>query len=152
MPSISKEQGDFFGAVAGAKEGDSKVSGAAKKVAKKMPMKEIKKFLKKKKKNNEEDAESIAKKVAKKGKAVFAKKAPTPRKKTAPASQVQKTKKGKGSYTRNKDKTTVEESAISSFIDCVLEKNYDDASKYLTSILNSKLQARIENELATPLF
>ena len=149
MPSKSEKQRKFFGAVAGAKKGDSKVSGAAKKVAKKMPMKEIKKFLKK---DNEEDAESIAKKVAKKGKAEFTKKAPTPRKKTAPASQVQKTKKGKGSYTRNKDKTTVEESSILSFIDCVLEKNYDDASKYLTSILNSKLQARIENELATPLF
>jgi hypothetical protein len=149
MPSKSEKQRKFFGAVAGAKKGDSKVSGAAKKTAKKMPMKEIKKFLKK---DNEEDAESIAKKVAKKGKAKFTKKAPTPRKKTAPASQVQKTKKGKGSYARNKDKTTVEESAISSFIDCVLEKNYDDASKYLTSILNSKLQARIENELATPLF
>lgn len=149
MPSKSEKQRKFFGAVKVAEEGDSKVSGAAKKTAKKMPMKEIKKFLKK---DNEEDAESIAKKVAKKGKAEFTKKAPKDRKKTAPPSQVQKTKKGKGSYARNKDKTTVEESAISSFIDCVLEKNYDDASKYLTSILNSKLQARIENELATPLF
>ena len=150
MPFKREKQRKFFGAVKGAKKGSSKVSGAAKKVAKKMPEKEIDKFLKKK--GAEEDAESISKKIKKTGKAVFKKDGPTPRKKTAPASQVQKTKKGKGSYARNKDKTTVEESAISSFIDCVLEKNYDDASKYLTSILNSKLQARIENELATPLF
>lgn len=146
MPSKTDKQRKFFGAVMGAKKGQKNVSGAAKKVAKDMPEKEIKKFLKK-----EEDSESIAKKVAKTGAAKFSKKAPKKREKTAPPTQVQKSKKGKGSYSR-KNKETIEESSILSFIDSILEKNYDDASKYLTSILNSKLQARIEKELATPLF
>lgn len=146
MPSKTDKQRKFFGAVMGAKKGQKNVSGAAKKVAKDMPEKEIEKFLKK-----EEDSESIAKKVAKTGAAKFSKKAPKKREKTAPPTQVQKSKKGKGSYSR-KNKETVEESSILSFIDSILEKNYDDASKYLTSILNSKLQARIEKELATPLF
>ena len=52
----------------------------------------------------------------------------------------------------SKKKKPLTESNISLFIDCILEKKYDDASKYLTSILNSKLQERIEKELATPLF
>lgn len=151
MPSKSEKQRKFFGAVMGAKKGKSKVSGAAKKAAKKMPEKVIKKFLKKEKQKPEEDAESIAKKVKKDGKVKFTKEAPKDRKKTAPATQVQKPKKGKGSYNR-KSKDVVQESNILSFIDCVLEKNYNDASKYLTSILNSKLQERIEKELATPLF
>lgn len=47
MPAKSEKQRKFFGAVMGAKKGQSKVSGAAKKVAKDMPKKEIKKFLKK---------------------------------------------------------------------------------------------------------
>lgn len=146
MPSKTDKQRRIFRAAMGAKEGQENVSGAAKKIAKDMSKKEIKKFLKK-----EEDSESIAKKVAKTGAAKFSKKAPNKRKKTAPPTQVQKSKKGKGSYSR-KNKETIEESSILSFIDSILEKNYDDASKYLTSILNSKLQARIEKELATPLF
>ena len=52
----------------------------------------------------------------------------------------------------SKKKKPLTESNISLFIDCILEKKYNDASKYLTSILNSKLQTRIEKELATPLF
>lgn len=146
MPSKTDKQRKFFGAVMGAKKGQKNVSGAAKKAAKDMSEKEIKKFLKK-----EEDSESIAKKVAKNGAAKFSKKAPKKREKTAPPTQVQKSKKGKGSYSR-KNKENIEESSILSFIDSILEKNYDDASKYLTSILNSKLQVRIEKELATPLF
>ena len=150
MPSKSEKQRKFFGAVKGAKKGSSKVSGAAKKVAKKMPEKEIDKFLKKK--GAEEDAESISKKIKKTGKAEFKKDGPKDRKKTAPPTQVQKSKKGKGSYTRAKKEKPITESSLSLFIDCILEKKYDDASKYLTSILNSKLQERIEKELATPLF
>jgi hypothetical protein len=150
MPSKSEKQQKFFGAVMGAKKGQKGVSGAAKKVAKDMPKKEIKKFLKK---ENEEDSESVAKKIKKTGKAEFTVKKPKDRKKTAPPTQVQKSKKGKGSYSRKKkDDETLTESTILNFIDCILEKKYDDASKYLTSILNSKLQARIEKELDTPLF
>ena len=150
MPSTSKEQKGIFSAAMGAKKGQKGVSGAAKKIAKQMPKKEIKKFLKIK---GEEDSESVAKKIKKTGKAEFTVKKPKDRKKTAPATQVQKTKKGKGSYSRKKkDDETLTESPILNFIDCILEKKYDDASKYLTSILNSKLQARIEKELDTPLF
>ena len=57
MPSKTDKQKRFFGAVMGAKTGQSSVSDNAKKVAKEMPKKEIKKFLKK---EGEEDAESIA--------------------------------------------------------------------------------------------
>lgn len=41
---------------------------------------------------------------------------------------------------------------ICKFIECVLTKNYADANKYLHSAIESKLQARIEQELTTPLF
>lgn len=47
MPSKSEKQKKFFGAVMGAKKGQSGVTGQAKEVAKEMPKKEIKKFLKK---------------------------------------------------------------------------------------------------------
>lgn len=47
MPAKTEKQKRFFGAVMGAKKGQSSVTGAAKKVAKEMPKKEIKKFLKK---------------------------------------------------------------------------------------------------------
>lgn len=85
-------------------------------------------------------AKKVAKEMPEKEIKKFLKKKPKSRKKAASSP---KSKKGK---------KKINECAMTSFIDCVLEKNYDDASKYLTSILNSKLQARIENELATPLF
>jgi hypothetical protein len=47
MPAKTEKQKRFFGAVMGAKKGQSSVTGAAKKVAKEMPEKEVKKFLKK---------------------------------------------------------------------------------------------------------
>lgn len=47
MPAKSEKQRKFFGAVMGAKKGQTGVTGAAKKAAKDMPEKEIKKFLKK---------------------------------------------------------------------------------------------------------
>lgn len=150
MPSKSPKQARFFGAVMAAEKGDKKASKAAKKVAKQMSEKEIKKFLKV---EGEEDAESVAKKIKKTGKVEFEKKAPKSRKKTAPPTQVQQSKKGKGSYSRKKkDDENLNESSILNFIDCILEKKYNDANKYLTSILNSKLKERIEKELDTPLF
>lgn len=45
-----------------------------------------------------------------------------------------------------------ENSMITSFINCIFEKNYNAANKYLTDILNSKIQQRIEKEIETPLF
>lgn len=47
MPAKSEKQRKFFGAVMGAKKGQTNVTGAAKETAKEMPKKEIKKFLKK---------------------------------------------------------------------------------------------------------
>ena len=47
MPSKTEKQKRFFGAVMGAKKGQSGVTGKAKKVAKEMPKKGIKKYLKK---------------------------------------------------------------------------------------------------------
>jgi stalled ribosome alternative rescue factor ArfA len=113
----------------------------------------------------EEDNESVAKKMKKgNGKATFKVKAAKTRKKPLPPTQVHDKKKGKGSYNRKaKNKTSVEQlnddkgvfsedQEISLFIKCILEKKYNDANKYLTGILNSKMQARISDELNTPLF
>ena len=47
MPSKSKKQQDLFKAAMGAKKGNTKVTGAAKKIAKKMSKKKIKEFIKK---------------------------------------------------------------------------------------------------------
>jgi len=114
-----------------------------------------------KKKKPEEDNESVAKKMKKgNGKATFKVKAAKTRKKSAPPTQVHRKKKGKGSYNRktsveqlNNDKGVFSENQeISLFIKCILEKKYNDANKYLTGILNAKMQARIEDELNTPLF
>jgi len=49
MPSVSEKQRKFFGAVMGAKKGQTGIKKKAKKVAEEMPKKEIKKFLKVKK-------------------------------------------------------------------------------------------------------
>jgi hypothetical protein len=53
---------------------------------------------------------------------------------------------------KKKKKQVNENFNISAFINCVLEKNYSEANKYLTDILTSKMQQRIESELSTPLF
>lgn len=66
-----------------------------------------------------------------------------------------KKKKPEQSEESKKSKTNCkinENATITSFINCIFEKNYNAANKYLTDILNSKLQKRIENELTTPLF
>jgi stalled ribosome alternative rescue factor ArfA len=72
------------------------------------------------------------------------------RKHSAPPVKAHKTKKGKGSYNRNQE--LHENNDITAFINCIFEKNYNAANKYLTDVLNSKIQQRIENELSTPLF
>ena len=51
-----------------------------------------------------------------------------------------------------KEEKIDENSMITSFINRIFEKNYNAANKYLTDILNSKIQKRIEKEIETPLF
>ena len=104
MPAKTEKQKKFFGAAMGAKKGQTNVSGAAKKVAKEMPKKEIKKFLKTEG-ENEEDEQSISKAMKKgNGKATFKGPEVKERKRFAPATKVEKPKKGKGSYNRrNRD-------------------------------------------------
>lgn len=94
--------------------------------------------------------------MSKKKTGVFKKDGSPMRKKTSPATQVHKKKKGSGSYDRKKDdakKETFDESkALSDFVDCIMEKNYADGYKYLSSVVESKLQARIAQEYQLPLF
>jgi hypothetical protein len=100
------------------------------------------------------------------------------RKHFAPKTKAEKPKKGAGSYNR---KETVEEDEqscwdgykkegtkkkggktvnncikennnISKFIDCILDKKYSDANKYLKDEVELKLAKRLEAELSTPLF
>ena len=179
MPAKSEKQKKFFGAVMGAKKGQSNVSGEAKKVAKEMPKKEIKKFLKK-----EEDEQSVYKKMKQGGgKATFKGPEVKERKRFAPATKVESPKKGRGSYNRKEKsheedeqkscwkgykkegmkkkgdrtvpncvKENTEKRNIINFIDSILVKNYAAANKYIKQAVESKLQSKIENELSTPLF
>lgn len=147
MPAESEKQKKFFGAVMGAKKGQTNVSDEAKKTAKEMPKKEIKKFLHTK----EEDEQSISKKMKKGGgKAEFEGPKTKERKHFAPPSQEHKPEKGKGSYDRKKK--LQENADIDAFIQCLLVKNYASANKYLNNAVESKLLRRIEEELETPLF
>lgn len=180
MPAKSEKQKKFFGAVMGAKKGQSNVSGEAKKVAKELPKKEIKKFLK-----TEEDEQSISKQMKKTGKATIKGPQVKERKKFAPATKVEAPKKGKGSYNRTYEepeednqekkscwkgykkqgmktkggrrvnncvKENVSQDNIVNFIDSILSKNYASANKYIKQAVESKLQTKIEQELSTPLF
>lgn len=152
MPSKTEKQKNFFGAVMGAEKGQSKVSGKAKKVAKTMPKKEIKKFLKK-----EDDEKTVEESVQKKvkaggGKAVFDGPKVKERKKSAPASQAHKKKKGKGSYMRAKKQKIEENNKISDFVDAIIEKRYNDADKYLKDVVEYKLQVKIAELHNTPMF
>lgn len=152
MPSKTEKQKNFFGAVMGAEKGQSKVSGKAKKVAKTMPKKEIKKFLKK-----EDDEKTVKESVQKKvkaggGKAVFDGPKVKERKKSAPASQTHKKKKGKGSYMRAKKQKIEENNKISDFVDAIIEKRYNDADKYLKDVVEYKLQVKIAELHNTPMF
>lgn len=92
--------------------------------------------------------------MGKKKTGTFTKKSKSPeRRKTAPPTQVHKKDKGKGSYDRKKDKETIKESdEISNFVDAIMEKNYAEAYKYLSNVVESKLQAKIAKEISTPLF
>lgn len=150
MPSTSQKQKRFFGAVMGAKKGQEGVTSKAKQVAKDMPKKEIKKFLKT---ENEEDEQSVSKQLKKTGKAKFKGPDVKERKRFAPATKVEKPKKGAGSYTRKSKNEKLDESAdIEKFIEAILTKNYASADKYIKQAVEFKLQRRIEQELSTPLF
>jgi hypothetical protein len=67
------------------------------------------------------------------------------------AGKSKKKKPEQSEETKTKSKIN-ENATIASFINCIFEKNYNAANKYLTDILNSKLQNRIQDELTTPLF
>jgi len=145
MPATSEKQRKFFGAVMGAKKGEKGPSGKAKKVAKEMPEKEIKKFLKK-----EEDEQSISKAMKKTGSVKIKGPDVKQRKHFAPPTKVEPPKKGKGSYVR--DKGITESKDIASFIDCLLDKKFATANKYLARMVETKLQEKIKKELKSPLF
>ena len=149
MPATSEKQKNFFGAVMGAKKGKKGSSPEAKKVAKEMPEKEIKKFLKT---DKEEDEQSVAKQIKKNGKAVFDGPKTKERKRFAPPTKAHASKKG--TYKRSPDKNILydENTDIDKFIECVLLKKHASANKYLNSAIESKIQAKIEEELKTPLF
>lgn len=160
MPSQSKKQQRFFGAVMGAKEGQKGVSGAAKKVAKEMPKKEIKKFLKTKKgapESKDQDENYNPKKADrnKDGKVSdweenMSKKAGF---KKAPKKGEQDEQCELKARMRAKKNSPIKESAsITSFIECILTKNYHNANKYLKDIINSKIEDKISKEIDTPLF
>jgi len=85
------------------------------------------------------------------------------RKRFAPATKVEKPKKGKGSYARKKDadmdneektgkKCVKESSEIFKFVECILGENHANAQKHLSNIINNKLQKLISQEIEKPLF
>ncbi len=150
MPAKSEKQRKFFGAVMGAKKGKKNVSGKAKETAKSMSKEGIKHFLKK-----EEDEEKPSKEMKSKGKITMKGPQVKERKRFAPANQVHKAKKGKGSYDRSKEKQvneSKESKDISKFIESLITKNYAEANKYLKQVVSSKIEKRIEDELNKPLF
>jgi hypothetical protein len=121
----------------------------------------------------EEDEQSISKQMKKSGKATIKGPQVKERKHFAPATKVESPKKGKGSYKRKgtydedeqglgsvplkggkrkKPYSFNENTNIAKFIDCILTKNYADADKYIKQAVESKIQAKIEQELSTPLF
>lgn len=91
----------------------------------------------------------IAKELKKKGKVVIDGPKVKERKKSAPATQKHKAKKGKGSYDRND--SSINEN-IAMFLDSMCSKNYNDAAKYLQVVIESKLEACMAEEISTPLF
>jgi hypothetical protein len=99
------------------------------------------------------------------------------RKRFAPATKVEKPKKGKGSFERNKKGFKEEEEqcwdgykkqgtkkkggktvnncikeSIVKFVDATLDKDYAKAGAYLKDAIQKKLQLRIQNEINKPLF
>lgn len=110
-------------------------------------------------KSMEEDEESY-KDFKKKGKIELDAPNVKDRKAFSKVTQKHKAKKGKGSYDR-KNKTIdenvnlrkkQENQDISRMVDSILEKKYSDAHKYLKSVIDSKIQRKMEEELDKPLF
>jgi hypothetical protein len=147
MPSKTEKQKRFFGAVMGAKKGQKKVSGEAKKVAKEMPKKKIEEFLK----TEDEDEQSISKKMKKDGKATLEGPKVKERKHFAPP-----TKKHKDDmkYDRKEGKKVdLQESAsIIKFIEAIMTKDHAEAHAYLKNTINQKIQQQISKEIEKPLF
>jgi hypothetical protein len=101
----------------------------------------------------EEDEQSVSKQLKAKGKAEFKGPSVKKREKFAPATKVEKPKKGAGSYDRKDEKKPVNENAdIIKFIECIITKNYASANKYLNNAVELKIQQKIESEIETPLF
>ena len=148
MPAKSEKQKRFFGAVMGAKKGQSNVSGEAKKVAEELPKKKIKKFLK----TEEEDEQSISKQMREKGKVSFDGPEVKERKHFAPPTKTENPKKGKGSYNRKKLQNFGESAEIAAFIDCVIENENSKAFDHLKKAVEIKLSNLIEKEMDKPLF
>jgi hypothetical protein len=140
MPSKTEKQKKFFGAVMGAKKGQKKVSGEAKKVAKEMPKKKIEEFLKTK---GQEDEQS-KKKITIKGPNV------KERKHFAPPTRPHK---GNGYDRKKEKKVDLQESASAiKFIEAIMTKNHAEAHSYLKNMINQKIQQKISREIEKPLF
>ena len=89
----------------------------------------------------------VSKELKEKGKVVIDGPNVKARKKSAPAVQVHKSKK---KYDR---KEPIEETSdIAKFVECVIQKKYADATKYLQREVESKIQGLIAKEINTPLF
>lgn len=114
--------------------------------------KKVRKAGKKTSRDLEEDAESF-KDFKKKGKVELDAPKVKQRNAFAPPTKRHKSKKGKGSYDRKKLNNTVKEEKfnISLMIDCILEKNYSQAHKYLKKVIDSKIERKIKDELQKPL-
>lgn len=136
MPAVSKKQKNFFGAVKGAKKGQKDVSGKAKKASKEMTDDQVDDYLK------EEDEEIKTPKTKERFRSSG---------KVDGRTKPHKVKKGKGSYKRDK-KLNNENADIHAFIESIFLKKYSTANKYLNKAVESKIQARIKEELRTPLF
>jgi hypothetical protein len=140
MPSKTEKQKKFFGAVMGAKKGQKKVSGEAKKVAKEMPKKKIEEFLK-----TEDEDEQSKKKVTIKGPNV---------KERKHFARITEPHKNKTKYDRKEGKKVdLQESAsIIKFIEAIMTKDHAKAHAYLKDTVNQKIQQRISQEIEKPLF
>lgn len=94
--------------------------------------------------------QSVAKQVSKDGKATFKGPNVKERKRFAPATKVEKPKKGKGSFDRKE--TFDESSDVAKFVECILTSNFASANKYLKQVVDKKIADKIASELNTPLF
>lgn len=116
--------------------------------------------------------------MQKSGKHVFDGPKVKDRKKFAPATKVEKPKKGKGSFERKKSYDEDEEKkdcwegykkkgtkkkggktvnncikeSIANFVEAALDKDYAKADAYLKDAVQKKLQLRIQSEINKPLF